>query len=179
MSELRYCPTCATALVDRNEGGRTRRACPAAGCGFVFWGNPVPAVGALVEHEGEMILARNRLWPEGWFALVTGYLEEREEPKAAVEREVKEELGLDATEVHLIGNYLFGRKNEIMLCYHVVASGTITLGEELAEIRRYAPRDLKPWPQATGLAVADWMRGRGLAVEFAPFPPPAPGARSP
>jgi NAD+ diphosphatase len=169
-----YCPRCARALAARAiEDGDgvslVRRACPDAACGFVHWDNPVPAVGALVEHEGEIILARNRAWPEGWFALVTGYLESCEDPKAAVVREVKEELGLDVVATHLIGNYIFERKNEVMLCYHAVATGTVTLGAELAEYRRHAPADLKPWPRATGFAVADWMRARGLPFEFVDF----------
>jgi NADH pyrophosphatase NudC (nudix superfamily) len=169
-----FCPRCARPLVERaiaDDGGDAvvRRACSDDACGFVQWGNPVPAVGALVEHEGEIILARNRAWPAGWFALVTGYLESREDPAAAVVREVKEELGLDVVASSLIGNYIFERKNEVMLCYHAVATGTVTLGAELAEYRRYAPADLKPWPRATGFAVADWMRGRGLAVEFVDF----------
>ncbi len=169
-----FCPRCARPLAEReiaDDGGGTvlRRACADEACGFVQWGNPVPAVGALVEHEGEIILARNRAWPEGWFALVTGYLEAREDPKAAVVREVKEELGLEVVEAHLIGNYVFERKNEVMLCYHAVATGRVSLGEELVEYRRYAPADLKPWPRATGFAVADWMRSRGLAVEFVDF----------
>jgi len=169
-----YCPRCARPLAERgiaDDGGGSvvRRACPDDACGFVQWGNPVPAVGALVELDGEIILARNRAWPEGWFALVTGYLEAGEDPKAAVVREVKEELGLDVVETHLIGNYIFERKNEVMLCYHAVAAGTVTLGEEIVEYRRHAPADLKPWPRATGFAVADWMRGRGLAFEFVDF----------
>jgi len=140
----------------------------------VHWGNPVPAVGALVEHEGEIILARNRLWPEGFFALVTGFLEAREDPRAAVVREVREELGLDVTETRLIGNYIFERKNEIMLCYHALAQGTVRLGEELVEYRRYPPAKLKPWRRATGLAVADWMRARGLEFEWDDRPPIEP-----
>lgn len=169
-----YCPRCAQPMTERaidDDSGEAvvRRACPDEACGFVQWGNPVPAVGALVEHEGEIILARNRAWPEGWFALVTGYLEAREDPQAAVVREVKEELGLDVVETHLIGNYVFERKNEVMLCYHAVATGTVTLGAELVEYRRHAPASLKPWPRATGFAVADWMRSRGLAVEFVDF----------
>jgi NAD+ diphosphatase len=172
-----YCPRCARPLAVRpiadDGGARMRRACPDDACGFVQWGNPTPAVGALVEHEGEIILARNRGWPEGWFALVTGYLEAREDPRSAVAREVKEELGLEVSDAHLIGNYIFERKNEVMLCYHAVATGTVRLGEELAEYRRYAPADLRPWPRATGLAVADWMRARGLPFEFADFAAPA------
>ena len=176
--EFRFCPRCATPLAARgiaDDGGvRERLACPDVQCGYVHWGNPTPAVGALVEHEGEIILARNAQWPEGFFALVTGFLEAQEDPKAAVVREVREELGLEVTETHLIGNYIFERKNEIMLCYHALTRGTIVLGEELAEYRRYAPAELRPWRRATGLAVADWMRARNLPFEWDERPPITP-----
>jgi NAD+ diphosphatase len=172
--EFRFCPRCATTLVERaiaDDGGSVNRlACPGESCGFIHWGNPVPAVGVLVEHEGEIVLARGRGWPEGWFALIAGYLEAREDPKAGVAREVKEELGIDVVEAHLIGNYIFERKNEVMLCYHAVATGTVRMSSELAEHRRYKPHELKPWPRATGLAVADWMRSRNLPFEFEDFP---------
>lgn len=178
-----FCPRCAKPLAERaiadDAGHVMRRACPDEACGYVQWGNPTPAVGALVEHDGEILLARNRAWPAGWFALVTGYLEAREDPKAAVAREVKEELGLDVQESHLIGNYIFERKNEVMLCYHAVATGTVSLGDELAEYRRYRPADLRPWPRATGFAVADWMRARGLPFEFADLGSPQPAATAP
>ncbi len=48
-----------------DAGGRSgRRVCSAAACGFVQRTNPTPAVGALVELDGEIILARNALWPK-------------------------------------------------------------------------------------------------------------------
>ena len=157
--------------VTADGGVLTRNACIDAGCAFIQWMNPVPAVGALVEIDGEIILARGQGWPEGFFALVTGYLEPLEDPKAGVVREVKEELGVEVIEAHLIGNYIFERKNEVMLCYHAVARGEIRLGAEIAEVKRYAPADLRPWPRATGFAVADWMRSRGLPVTFIDRPP--------
>jgi NADH pyrophosphatase NudC (nudix superfamily) len=172
---FRYCPRCAREMIDRerryDDGTiRTRHLCADAACGFVQRMNPTPAIGALVEHDGEIILARNAGWPEGWFALITGYLDAREDPKAAVVREVKEELNLDVVEMTPIGNYIFERKNEVMLCYHVVATGEVRLGSELVEYRRYRPEDLRPWPRATGLAVADWMTARGLPFEFVDLP---------
>lgn len=180
---FRFCPRCAAGLVERpvaDDGGeRLRRACPDRACGFVQWGNPTPAVAALVEHEGEIILARNRLWPEGFFALVTGFLEAREDPRAAVAREVSEELGLEVFESTLIGNYTYERTNEVMLCYHAVARGVVRLGEELAEYRRCAPSQLRPWRRATGLAVADWMRARGLPFEWDERPALQPRPASP
>jgi NAD+ diphosphatase len=172
---FKFCPRCAhpmadTARSDSNGIRITRRVCSETACGFVQWSNPTPAVGALVEYEGDIILARNALWPEGWFALITGYLEAKEDPKAAVEREVKEELNLDTIATDLIGNYIFERKNEVMLCYHVVTTGEVKLSRELSDYRRYKPHQLKPWPRATGFAVADWMRSRGIPFEFVDFP---------
>ena len=139
-----------------------RRACPDDACGFVQWGNPVPAVGALVEHEGEIILARNRAWPEGWFALVTGYLEAREDPQAAVVREVKEELGLDVVETNLIGNYIFERKNEVMLCYHAVATGTVSAGRRARRIP--PPRARGPQAVAARHRASRWPTGCARAA---------------
>lgn len=172
---FKHCPRCAAELTDReiadDGGARIRRACGTPGCGFVQWQNPTPAVGALVEHNGEIILARGAGWPEGAFALVTGYLEKNEDPKLGIAREVKEELNLDVVDTTLIGNYIFERKNEVMLCYHVVATGEVRLSPELIDYRRYRPHQLRPWPRATGFAVADWMRSRGLEVKFMDLPP--------
>lgn len=172
---FKYCPRCAAELIDReiaDDGGvRLRRACPIESCGFVQWQNPTPAVGALVEHEGDIILARGAGWPEGAFALITGYLEKNEDPKLGVAREVKEETNLDVVETNLIGNYIFERKNEIMLCYHVIAKGEVKLSPELIDYRRYQPHELRPWPRATGFAVADWMKSRGYPVQFIDRPP--------
>jgi NAD+ diphosphatase len=169
---FRFCPRCGRELVERpgRNGRAPRRACADASCRFVHRRNPTPVVAALVEHEGDLILARNVAWPDGWFALISGFLEAGEDPVAAVAREVKEELDLDVTATFPIGNYIFTHRNEVMLCYHVHAQGTIRLGEELCEYRRYQPHELRPWPRSTGLAVADWMKARGLPVEFVDFP---------
>lgn len=170
-----FCPRCASPLAEREfaeDGGpMQRRACPDTACGFVQYENPTPAVGVLIEHEGSMVLFRGAGWPEGFFALVTGYLEKNEEPLKAVAREVKEETNLDVVETEIIGNYIFERKNEVMLCYFAKCVGEIRLSPELADYKRYAPHELRPWPRATGFAVADWMRSRGLEVEFIERPP--------
>jgi NAD+ diphosphatase len=158
---MKFCPRCARPLDTRQDGGRTRSACPDLQCGFVFYDNPLPVVAALVEHQGEVLLVRNRGWPEKWFGLVAGFLERSETPEEGVLRELKEELGLDAVVVGLIGVYAFPERNEVILAYHLRATGTVVLGEEIAELRRVAPERLRAWPFGTGKAVADWLARRG------------------
>jgi NAD+ diphosphatase len=175
MTAFKFCPRCATSLADRElaeDGGPTLRlVCPADACGFIHYDNPTPAVGVLLEQDGEIILARGAGWPEGFFALITGFLERNEDPVKGVMREVKEETNLDVVETNIIGNYIFERKNEVMLCYHAIVKGEIKLSPELAEYKRYRPHELRPWPRATGFAVADWMKSRGLEVTFVDRPP--------
>jgi len=158
----------------RDTAGRSRLACSA--CDFVHWNNPLPVLAALVEYEGRILLARNAAWTNGMFALITGFLEADETPEAGIARELKEETNLDVERATLIGVYEFMRKNELIIAYHVEASGTIRLNEELAEYRLLAPERLKPWRAGTGYAVADWMRARGLPVEFVDVPRPASAA---
>ena len=159
-SVYRFCPLCAQPLAAGEHGGVLRMACV---CGFVHWDNPVPVVAAIVAHEGGVILARNRDWPEKMFGLITGFLEKGETPEAAVAREVKEELALEAEATEFVGLYPFERRNELIIAYHVPARGTLRLGEELAEYRRIAPEKLRPWEFGTGLALRDWLRRRSAA----------------
>ena len=98
-----------------------------------------------------------------FYALITGFLEQSDpSPEEAIAREVKEELNLDATGVHFIGHYRFERQNQIILAYHVSATGVIALGEELSDYKRIPPEKARYWPVATGLALRDWLRSRGL-----------------
>ena len=142
------------------RSGRDRLACPDEACGYVHWDNPLPVVAALVEHEGAVILARNRGWPEGWFGLVTGFLERGESPEAGVLRELQEELGLEGRIESLIGVYPFELRNEVIIAFHVVATGVVKLGDEIEAVKRIAPEKLRPWPVGTGLAVAEWIKRR-------------------
>jgi NAD+ diphosphatase len=157
-----FCPQCAKPLSPRMDEGGERHACPDAACGFVHWDNPVPVVAAVVEHEGAIILARNKAWPVPFYALITGFLEKTDpSPQEAVAREVQEELGLQATGVHFIGHYPFARQNQIILAYHVPATGVITLGDELSDYKRIPPEKARYWPVATGLALRDWLISQG------------------
>jgi NADH pyrophosphatase NudC (nudix superfamily) len=169
----RYCPRCTRELIERHEGDRPRRACPDQACGYVLWDNPTPVVAAVVEHDGHIVLARNRAWPLPFFGLITGFLEKNEQPELAVLREVEEELSLKGRNPAFIGHYTFERMNQLIIAFHVVASGDIVLGEELVEYHRIAPEKARYWPQATGLALRDWLRSRGhepQMLDISPHP---------
>jgi NAD+ diphosphatase len=111
------------------------------------------------------LAADGKGWPEKVFALVTGFLEANETPEAAVLREVKEETDLDARLVSLVGVYPFEMRNELIICFHAVADGPITLSDELEATKHIPKEKLKPWPFGTGLGVKDWLARGGLVPE--------------
>jgi NAD+ diphosphatase len=155
----KFCPRCASPLEERDLAGRQRLVCSAS-CGHVFYNNPLPVVAALVEHEGRILLARGKGWPAAMFGLITGFLEQGESPQEGVLRELHEETGLSGEVVGLIGVYPFPQRNELIVAYHVRATGTVALSEELEETKSVLPERLRPWPFGTGLAVQDWIAAR-------------------
>lgn len=160
---LKFCPQCAAPLAPADYGGMQRLGCAAPACGFVHWDNPVPVVAAIVEHQGQVILARNKAWPPGTFALITGFLEKNDpNPESGVLREVEEELGLKGRVAGFVGHYPFERMNQLIIAFHVVAEGTVTLGDELADYKHVAYAELQPWPAGTGYALRDWLVRRGI-----------------
>ena len=160
----RFCPSCGTTLGERAEGGRARAACPAEGCGRVLYDNPTPVVAAIVERGASVVLVQNKGFPSHWFGLCTGFLERGEDPAEGVLREVKEELGLDGEVVELVGVYAFLPMNQVIIAYHVRATGEIAMGEELAAYEEIPIAKLRPWPFGTGDAVRDWLAKRRPTV---------------
>ncbi|MCJ0764414.1 NUDIX hydrolase [Variovorax terrae] len=168
MHEFRFCPNCATPLqfIAQMEDGGEKQRLRCAACGWTHWNNPTPVLAAVVEYRGKVLLARNAAWPGRAFGLITGFMEAGETPQGGIAREIKEETNLDASELKLIGVYDFQRMNQVIIAYHAVADGEVSLSPELVEYQLYAPEAVKCWPAGTGYALADWLRTRGHEPQF-------------
>ena len=166
--EYRFCPRCATPLsvvAQMEDGGeKARLRCPA--CDFTHWNNPTPVLAAVIEYDGQILLARNAAWPGRMFALITGFMEAGETPQEGITREIHEETHLTTNALNLIGVYDFQRMNQVIIAYHALARGEVRLSPELAEYKLYRPEDLVCWPAGTGYALADWLRSRGHEPRF-------------
>jgi ADP-ribose pyrophosphatase YjhB (NUDIX family) len=152
------------------EDGGVKDRLRCMGCGFTHWNNPTPVLAAIIEYQGQVLLARNAAWPGRMFALVTGFMEAGETPQEGVAREVREETSLEVVSHSLVGVYDFQRMNQVIIAYHVVAQGEVRLSPELAEYRLYALEDVRCWRAGTGLALAEWLRSRGHDPQFIELP---------
>lgn len=161
MPSFQFCPKCGKPLETASLSQRERLLCSAR-CGYVHWDNPLPVVAAIVEYDNDtVILIQNKGWPAEWFGIVSGFLEKGESPDEAVLREVKEELGLEAEMIERVGIYSFFQQNQLIIAYHVRATGDIRMDEEELQAYKIVPiRKLRPWPFGTGAAVKEWLEKR-------------------
>jgi NAD+ diphosphatase len=166
--DYKFCPNCAGGLqwVARAEDGGEKQRLRCVACNWTHWNNPTPVLAAVVAYQGQILLARNAAWTAKAYALITGFMEAGETPEGGIAREIKEETNLDTVALKLIGVYDFQRMNQIIIAYHAVAEGEVSLSPELVDYKLYAPEDVKCWPSATGYALADWLKSRGYTPEF-------------
>ncbi len=142
----RHCLACGARLRPVRHEGRARRGCPR--CGWMFYDNPVPAVGAIVERSGKVLLARRGAPPyRGTWDLPGGFLEAGEGPEQALRRELAEELGAAPVAMRLLGFFTetYGRNGFPILAiiYAARLRGTPQAGSDVTEVRWF-PRERLP-----------------------------------
>jgi ADP-ribose pyrophosphatase YjhB (NUDIX family) len=108
-----------------------------------------------------LLLARNAAWPGRMFALITGFMEAGETPEDGIRREVAEETALRGAVATLIGVYDFQRMNQVIIAYHVRGARRDPAVARAGRVQALRARDVRCWRAGTGLALADWLRGRG------------------
>jgi 8-oxo-dGTP diphosphatase len=98
----KFCPRCRAEL--EHAGGRV--SC--ARCGFVAYATSQPTACAIVlDDRGRILLARRAADPfAGRWDLPGGFLDEGEHPLAALERELREETGLEVEPLDFVGVWM-------------------------------------------------------------------------
>jgi NAD+ diphosphatase len=161
---MKFCPICKCDLANKWIDGVDRLACVSSECSFVFWGNPVPVVAAIVMHQGKCVMARNAAWPVGMFSVITGFLERGESPDDAILRETQEELGLTVQSSVFIGHFPFVKFNQLILAYAVECTGALKLNEEIAEVQLLTRGELESFDfgplELTKSIVQRWLSGQ-------------------
>lgn len=81
-----------------------------------------PAVICLI-HDGadRVLLARQHTWPETLFSLLAGFVEAGESLERCVEREMREEVGLDVGDIRYLGSQPWPFPRSLMLGFCAVA----------------------------------------------------------
>ncbi|WP_067860115.1 NAD(+) diphosphatase [Nocardia shimofusensis] len=80
-----------------------------------------PAVICLVHDGGDrVLLARQHTWPVTMFSLLAGFVEVGESLERCVEREIREEVGVDVREINYLGSQPWPFPRSLMLGFSAV-----------------------------------------------------------
>ena len=125
-----FCGKCG-AETTSTDGGHVRIC---SGCGKRHFPRTDPAIMALIIDGDRCLLARQPKWPDKMFSILAGFVEPGESLEAAVQREVKEEVGLDVKPPNYIRSQGWPFPSSLMLGFSMhAASTTIALGDDELE----------------------------------------------
>lgn len=133
----RFCPRCGGAT--RLAKGGWQRDCTA--CGAQQFPRTDPVTIMLVEHAGNLLLGRKAGFPEGSYSALAGFIEPGETIEEAVVREVFEEAGVRARDVHYIASQPWPFPSQLMIACHAMADdATLTIDKTELEDARWFTR---------------------------------------
>lgn len=170
----RFCAACG-GPTELAKGGWQRNC---TNCGAQHFPRTDPVTIMLVEHEDKLLLGRGLGWPEKAYSALAGFVEPGESIEEAVAREVLEESGITAREVHYIASQPWPFPSQLMMGCTAIAEDTqITLDEtELADARWFTREEVQaamsgdadapmntPPKQAIAHYLLQWWLDKGAA----------------
>jgi NAD+ diphosphatase len=146
----RFCGRCGTPTAAAAHERAMR--CPA--CSLAAFPRLAPAVITLVTRGDEALLARGRLFPVPMYSCVAGFVEPGETLEQAVRREVREEVGVDVTNLRYEASQPWPFPHSLMIGFSADwAGGDIVVdGDEIVDAQWFRPATLPTIPPAISIA---------------------------
>jgi len=160
----KYCCYCGTRLTFKAlSDGSKEKYC--AQCDHVFFETPYPAVIVAVAAD-DKVLVNER-------GLVAGYIRQGETAEEAAIREIREEVGLEISDLMFVNTYSAKKRNLLMIGYKAKAKDThIKISGELKKAvwcDLDKPLPLRPRSIAARLVRQSFPRARTSRVAKARF----------
>jgi len=136
-----HCPRCGieTEPIPAEWGKR----CPR--CGYEHYPHLHPAVIVLVQDGSRVLLTRKASWAPGRYSLVAGFVDNGECLEGAVHREVREEVGVEVTDLRYVGSQNWPFPSQLMIGFVArYAGGELAVDREELEDARWFPVDHLP-----------------------------------
>lgn len=153
----RFCGRCGAPT--ESQANERARKCPA--CGLLAYPRLSPATITLVtrgEHDEEVLLAWGRQFPGKFYSTLAGFVEPGESIEQCVAREIKEEVGVDVTDITYFGSQPWPFPNSLMLGFtaRYVSGDLVLQEEEIVDAGWFRADNLPPSPRGR-MSIAGWL----------------------
>lgn len=107
------CGICGSLTTIKEEGNDRAICC--TNCGHMVWPKTAPAIIVAVTKGDKLLLAHNKMFPEGMYSVVAGFVEMGETFEDCVKREVFEETGIKVHNIKYFGSQPWPFPNSMMI----------------------------------------------------------------
>lgn len=113
-----------------------------------------PCVIGIILNGDKILLARNKLFPEGMFSAIAGFVEASETLEQTFEREIYEEVGLKVKNIKYFGSQPWPFPNQLMIAFTCeYESGEINVdGEEIVEASWFNSSNMPNIPPTSSIS---------------------------
>jgi NAD+ diphosphatase len=148
----RFCGRCGAGTEFASEP--LAKKCPQ--CGMVFYPRLSPAVIVLIRHGDRVLLARSPGFPPGMYSVLAGFVEPGESIEETIYREIREEVGVEVTNLRYFGSQPWPFPNSLMIGFTAdYAGGELRKDpEEIEDAGWYSVDDLPTLPPKVSIARA-------------------------
>ena len=146
----RFCGRCGTRTIDK-EGERAK-LCP--NCGYTAYPRISPAMMVLVTREREVLLARANRFPGAMYSALAGFVEAGESIEDCIHREVREEVGVEVSDLRYFASQSWSFPHSLMIAYTARYAGGELRPDpgEIADVRWFAIDALPDLPSTVSIA---------------------------
>ncbi|MDA8142219.1 MAG: NAD(+) diphosphatase, partial [Desulfobacteraceae bacterium] len=152
-----YCGACGHPTEDKLD----ERAIICPKCGLINYPRLSPAVIVAVLKDDKILLARNKRFQIPIYSVLAGFVEPSETLEQCVQREVKEEVGVEVKNIRYFGSQPWPFPNSLMIAFTAeYAGGEISLNpSEITDAGWYSKENLPQVPPKISIAgkMIDWF----------------------
>jgi NAD+ diphosphatase len=152
-----FCGRCGESLITKT----TERAKECLRCGLLHFPRLAPAIIDLIERGSQLLLARSRYFPTKMYSVLAGFVEPGESLEEAVVREIKEEVGIEVTDIRYFSSQPWPFPHSLMIAFTAkYAGGEISLEDsEIEEAGWFTADNLPQIPEKISIArkLIDWF----------------------
>lgn len=146
--DIKFCQYCGAKTIDKIPEGDDHMRSICTDCHAIHYQNPKIITGVIIEHQGQILLAKRAIHPRyGTWTVPAGFMELEETVQTGAARECFEETHARLKNIELFGVYNTIVNSQVYTMFRAeLAEKFFEPTNESLEVELFSPVDI-PWDQ--------------------------------